>query len=271
LYQQIIEMDNLRLAAQKAMAGKSYQIGVKEYLKDPEGNLHKIHQMLTDRTYKISKYKTFVIFEPKRREIYRLPFTDRIIQHAIMNILEPIWVAIFTADTYSCIKGRGVHSASSKIKEALADENATRYCLTIDVKKFYPSVDHKILKQIIRIKIKDQDLLNLLDMIIDSAEGLPIGNYLSQYLANLYLTYFDHWLKEIIKVNYYFRYCDDMIILSDSKPYLHQILSDIRIYLEVDLHLTIKPNYQIFPVNSRSIDYRLIRTFCRREPLNRLF
>lgn len=255
LYEQIINMDNLRLAEQKAMKGKSRQLGVKEYLKDPEVNLLALHQMLVSKTYKTSPYTIFTIFEPKRREIYRLPFIDRIVHHAIMNVMEPIWVALFTADTYSCIKGRGVHSAGVKIKTILRDEPNTRYCLKLDIQKFYPSVDHKTLKQIIRIKIKDVDLLNLLDGIIDSAEGLPIGNYLSQFLANLYLTYFDHWLKQIMKVKYYFRYCDDMVIFSGSKPYLHQILADIKLYLEIDLKLTVKNNYQIFPVASRGVNF----------------
>ena len=92
----------------------------------------------------------------------------------------------------------------------------------MDIKKFYPSINHDILKQIIRYKIKDEELLQLLDEIIDSAEGVPIGNYLSQFFANLYLAYFDHWIKEILKVIYYFRYCDDITILGSSKEELHE-------------------------------------------------
>ena len=257
LYEQICSIENLTAADRHASRGKSYQKGVQDHLKNREDNILRLHEMLINKMFVTSEYKTFTIFEPKRREIYRLPYyPDRIVHHAIMNVLEPIWVPIFTADTYSCIKGRGVHTAGEKIKQSLRSNiSGTEYCLKIDVKKFYPSVDHAILKKIIRLKIKDIDLLTLLDSIIDSAEGLPIGNYLSQFLANLYMTYFDHWIKEQLKVKYYFRYCDDMIILSGSKPYLHQILSDIRIYLEVDLHLLIKPNYQIFPVDSRSIDF----------------
>lgn len=258
---QIIDMDNLRLAEQKAMKGKSRQHGVKEHLKNREANLLMLHTDLLNKTYQTSAYKTFVIFEPKRREIYRLPFRDRIVHHAIMNVMEPIWVPMFTADTYSCIKGRGVHSAGAKIREALKNEPDTKYCLKLDITKFYPSVDHHILKQIIRKKVKDQQLLELLDGIINSAEGLPIGNYLSQYLANLYLTYFDHWLKEIMKVKRYFRYCDDIVIFSSSKPYLHQLLSDIRLYLEIDLKLTVKRNYQIFPVAARGVDFLGYRFF----------
>jgi len=256
LYNSICSLDNLILADKLASKGKGRQIGVKQHMANQEANLQALHEMLTAKTFKTGAYKTFIIFEPKRREIFRLPyFPDRIVHHAIMNVLEPIWVPMFTADTYSCIKGRGVHSAGRKVKEALKNEPETRYCLKLDVQKFYPSVDHDVLKQIIRKKIKDADLLNLLDSIIDSSDGLPIGNYLSQYLANMYMTYFDHWLKEVVKVKYYFRYCDDMVILASNKPELHQILAQIRAYLSNELKLTIKGNYQIFPVQSRGNDF----------------
>ena len=172
-----------------------------------------------------------------------------------MNVLEPFFVSMFTADTYSCIKGRGIHAAANAVKRALRDIPGTQYCLKLDIRKFYPNVDHAILKQLLRRKIKDQDLIWLLDGIIDSAEGLPIGNYLSQYFANFYLSYFDHWMKEEKKVKYYFRYADDLVILSDNKPYLHQLLSDIRIYLDEKLKLTVKDNYQVFPVEKRGIDF----------------
>lgn len=106
-----------------------------------------------------------------------------------------------------------------------------------------------------RRKFKDKKLLTLLDEIIDSTDGLPIGNYLSQYFANFYLSYLDHWLKENLKVKYYFRYCDDLVILSDSKVHLRGILDQIRVYLDVNLQLEIKSNYQIFPVWARGIDF----------------
>ena len=125
----------------------------------------------------------------------------------------------------------------------------------MDVRKFYPSIDHEILKIIIRKKIKDVRLLKLLDEIIDSAPGVPIGNYLSQFLANLYLTYFDHWMKEDRKVTYYYRYADDMVILAPDKPYLHGLLVDINDYMTNNLSLQLKSNYQIFPVDSRGIDF----------------
>jgi hypothetical protein len=125
----------------------------------------------------------------------------------------------------------------------------------MDIRKFYQSVDHEVLKLIVRRRIKDKRLLLLLDGIIDSAPGIPIGNYLSQFFANLYLSYFDHWLKEDMKVRYYYRYADDMVILGEDKRELHNILVDIREYLGKELKLTIKDNWQIFPVKSRGIDF----------------
>lgn len=255
LYQQIISVQNLQLADAIARKGKAKQYGVIAHSKNEAGNILKLHQMLVNKTYQTSAYSTFKIYEPKEREVYRLPyFPDRIMHHAIMLHLEPIFVATFTADTYSCIKGKGIHAASNNLKNALKDEAGTQYCLKLDIKKFYPNIDHSILKQLLRRKIKDADLLLLLDGIIDSAPGLPIGNYLSQYFANFYLSYFDHWVKEQLHVKYYFRYADDLVILSHSKEDLHQKFTAIKTYLQ-QLKLTIKSNYQIFPVAARGIDF----------------
>ena len=172
-----------------------------------------------------------------------------------MNILEPVFVAVFTADSYSCIKGRGIHKASFNLRKALRSKTETIYCLKLDIKKFYPNIDHDILKKLLRKKFKDINLLWLLDEIIDSAPGLPIGNYLSQYLANFYLTYFDHWIKEEIRIKYYFRYADDIVILHSDKKVLHRIFNLINSYLELNLKLEVKDNWQIFSVEKRGIDF----------------
>lgn len=249
-------MENLVLADNIARKGKVKKSSVVIHDRNRDANLEALHVALINKTYKTSAYTTFTIYEPKERLIFRLPYyPDRILHHAIMNILEPIFVLCLTADTFSCIKGRGIHAAVAAIKRALRDKSATTYCLKLDIKKFYPSVDHGILKSMLRRKFKDQDLLQLLYEIIDSAEGLPIGNLLSQYLANFYLTYFDHWVKETLKVKYYFRYADDIIILSDNKASLHQILSQIKTYLAERLKLIVKGNYQVFPVDARGIDF----------------
>lgn len=256
LYDKIISLDNLRLADEKARKGKLQSYGVRRHDENREQNLIDLHEQLKAGTFKTSQYDVFTIHEPKEREIYRLPYyPDRIVHHAAMNILEPIWCSIFTADTYSCIKGKGIHAVQRKLsKELRKDPEGTKYCLKIDIKKYYPSIDHDILKQIIRKKIKDVRLLKLLDEIIDSADGIPIGNYLSQYFANLYLAYFDHWMKEVKRVKYYYRYADDIVILSDSKQHLHGLLGEIREYMDT-LKLEVKNNYQIFPVADRGIDF----------------
>lgn len=255
VYDQITSLKNIQDADMKAQKGKANQYGVIKHNQNREANLLVLQDMLQSKTYKTSAYDIFKVYEPKEREVYRLPyFPDRIAHHAIMNVLEPIFVSTFTADTYSCIKRRGIHALLRKLKSDLRDIPGTTYCLKLDIKKFYPSVDHDTLKMLLRKKFKDKDLLWLLDEIIDSAPGLPIGNYLSQYLANFYLTYFDHWLKEEKRVQYYYRYADDIVVLDSDKTKLHTLLADIKLYLE-ELKLEVKENHQVFPVAARGIDF----------------
>lgn len=254
LYEKIISLDNLRLADEKARRRKRRSYGVKVHDKNREANLLSLHEALKNHTFKNSEYSTFTIFEPKERLIFRLPYyPDRTLHHAIMNILEPIWMSIFTKDTYSCIKGRGIHGAMRNVKRAIKDRENSRYCLKIDIRKFYPSIDHNTLKSIIRRKIKCKGTLDLLDTIIDSTDGVPIGNYLSQYFANLMLAYFDHWIKEVKRIKHYFRYADDMVFFASTKAELHALLADIKEYL-ADLKLSLKGNEQIFPIAKNRAD-----------------
>lgn len=256
LFKEICSVENLNASDMIARKGKSKQYGIKIHDKNSVENIELLHKMLLNKTYSTSSYTTFKIYDPKERDIFRLPYyPDRIVHHAIMRVLEPIFVSTFISNTYSCIKKRGIHAAANEVKESLKDEQGTTYCLKLDIKKFYPNVNHDILKQLLRRKFKDKELLWLLDEIIESADGLPIGNYMSQFLANFYLCYFDHWIKEEKKVKYYFRYADDLVVLSNDKQYLHKLLADIREYLTINLKLTIKGNYQIFPVESRGIDF----------------
>lgn len=256
LYPQICSLENLQLADKRARKAKLKQPSVQEHDRNKDANILSLHEMLINKTYRTSEYTTFKVYEPKERVVYRLPYwPDRICHHAVMNVLEKHFVALFTTDTYSCIKRKGIHAAARNVQKALKDVPGTQYCLKLDIKKFYPSIDHAVLKQMLRDKFKDQDLLWLLDEIIDSADGLPIGNYLSQYLANFYLAYFDHWIKEEKRVKYYFRYADDLVILSDNKQDLHKLLSEIRTYLDTNLNLKVKDNYQVFPVTARGIDF----------------
>lgn len=263
LYQEICGYDNVVLSHQNARRGKSHYREVKMVDADPEKYLRQIQDMLGRHTFRNSPYAVFDRVEGgKMRRIAKLPyFPDRIIHHCIMNILEPIWMRLFIRDTYSSMKGRGIHDGVKRMHGFLEDGPGTRYCLKLDVRKFYPSVDHSILKSLIRRKIKCPETLWLLDEIIDSAPGLPIGNYLSQYLANLYLAYFDHWIKEEQQIKYYARYCDDMVILDNDKTRLHALLRDIQHYFYKELNLAVKSNWQVFPTRVRGIDFMGYRFF----------
>lgn len=256
LYDKIVTPENLKLADKKARKGKLKQYGVQKHIENEENNIQNLYELLRHNKFETSEYRIFKIYEGKERDIYQLPYyPDRIVHHAIMNVLEPIFLNLFTNDTYSCIKGRGVHKCSYSLRKVLKNEEGTKFCLKLDIQKFYPSVNNEILKKLLRRKFKDKLLLNLLDEIIDSTQGLPIGSYLSQYLGNFYLTGLDHFIKEELKVKYFFRYCDDMVLLSDNKEFLHIVRQEIEEYLKTELNLTLKRNYQIFPINIRGIDF----------------
>lgn len=269
LYEKVISLENLRLADTKARRGKLHTFGVRDHDKHREENLLALHEALLTKTFRTSAYEQFYIYEPKERLISRLPYyPDRIVHHAIMNVLEPIWVSVFTHNTYSCIKDRGIEGCARYVDRLIRKyDGRPLYCLKIDIRKYYPSIDHEVMKRIVRKKIKDADLLWLIDGIIDSADGLPIGNYLSQYLANLYLAYLMHYVNETLRVDAA-EYADDIVFLSDSKERLHEVLDFVRRYVSDELRLTLKGNYQIFPVaenrfdrHGRALDYVGYRFF----------
>jgi len=257
LYSKIWDMDNIKRAHINARKGKSHYKEVQMVNANEEKYLQTIQNMLKDKSFTNSEYEIFTKNDSgKERKIYKLPyFPDRIIHHCIMQVLEPIWLKTLITDTYSSIKNRGIHKGVKRIKKALKDKDNTTYCLKMDVKKFYPSVDHQILKSIIRQKIKDNDVLWLLDEIIDSTDGVPIGNYLSQFFGNLYLSALDHWMKEKMCCKYYFRYCDDIVILHADKKHLSQLRKEVSTYLESHLNVILKENWQVFPTAVRGIDF----------------
>ena len=270
LYGKICSVENLENAHRNARKDKLFYKEVKMVDSDLHHYIMEIHEMLVNHTYKINPERytvTTINDKGKERELAKLPyFPDRIIQWAIMLQLEPIFMEVFCSHTCASIKGRGITHAKKLLNKYLKDWNGTKYCLKMDVKKFYPSIDHEILKGLLRRKFKDEELLDLLDMIIDSSpheKGVPIGSYLSQFLANYYLAYFDHWLKEDLGVKYVVRYMDDVVILSDSKEELHHIREQIDEYLQTNLNLELKSNWQVFPVESRGVDFVGFRTFHR--------
>ena len=263
LYDKIYDIDNIRKAHQNARKRKTHYAEVKAVDADVDKYCYEIQAMLKDKTFVNGKYEVFKKVEKgKEREIYKLPyFPDRIVHHAIMQILEPIWKSTLITDTYQSIKGRGVHKAKNKIQWILR-KNQIKYALKIDVQKFYPSIDNGILKDTLRKKIKCKSTLWLLDTIVDSTVGVPIGNYLSQYFGNLYLSGLDHYVKEDVRAKHYFRYCDDIVVLSNDKELLHRARVAIKAHLQ-KLGLHMKRTYQVQQVDDRGLDFLGYRMFCR--------
>ena len=260
VYPLVYSTENLIRSQHTAQKGKKNRGEVKAFNDSFSDKMAFLYEILREETFEPGKYRVKKIYDPKERDIMIAPFfPDRIIHHCLINVLAPHWYHIFIGNTYACIKGRGTHKCMQDVHKALIEDKAgTEYCLKIDIRKFYDNVDHAVLKKILRFTIADESLLRLLDKIIDSngkEKGLPIGNFTSQYLANLYLSYFDHWVKEYLGVKYYFRYMDDIVVLGENKERLHFLLDAFALYLGAELKVEIKGNWQIFPVDDRSIDY----------------
>lgn len=268
IYKEIISFDNLVLAHKKARKKKSHYTEVQDVDSNLENRIKNLHFILSNEIYYVNKndYKTRKIIDKgKEREIMALPYyPHRIVQWAIMNKIEERLLKSFVVDTYASISGRGSHLCLSKLKKVLVKKSdETIYCLKLDIKKYYPSIDNDILFGLVQKIIKDKQLLRLLKIIIFSTgtKGQPIGSLLSQWFGNLYLNGLDHYIKENLKTKYYYRYCDDIVILGSDKGILREKLNLIRNYLENVLKLDLKENYQIFPIDKRGIDFLGYRVF----------
>jgi RNA-directed DNA polymerase len=248
LWGNVCDRKNIEVAAMLALKGKPLTKDRLRFVNNREAFLNDIEKSLINETYKFSELFSFIISEPKVREIHCPRFyPDRILHHAIMNIAVPLFIEKFTADTYGSIKGRGVKLAADKLKKALAN-NPNAYYLQVDVKSFYQSISHDVaINQISRV-IKCNKTLNMFKAIFAVHEqGMPIGSYTSQYVGNLVLSPVDHWAKEQARIKHYFRYMDDIVILCADKHEAHTILQGITTQIET-LKLSIKNNVRIAPV-----------------------
>lgn len=250
------------MAFAKARRGKGWQRAVQNMERDLDGKLVKLRQALVGKTFTTSPYALKTIYEPKTRTIYRLPFyPDRVVQHALMNVVEPIWDGMFIHDSYACRQGKGLHAGSRKTMKLV---RKYCYCLKGDISKFYPSVDHDILFDIVQRKIKCRDTLWLLQNIIYSVPGgknVPIGNYTSQWLGNLYLNELDQYVKRVLKIKGYVRYCDDFCLFHDDKAVLREARAAVGEFLRERLALRFSKD-SIFPVN-QGVDFLGYRHFPR--------
>lgn len=284
LYEEIYELENLKTAHRNARKDKLFYEEVKMIDDNEWYYLREIQSMLREERYKTSEYSVFYKTDyGKTRKIYKLPYyPDRIAQWALIQVISPYILFRLTDDTYSAVPGMGSHRCLRNVKRAMVnDMKGCKYCLKFDIKHYYQTIDHEILKQKYSHIFKDKKLLSMIGEIIDSIEtadeedkdrvitmygrksgmvGIPIGNHLSQYSGNLYLSDFDHWVKEQKHVKYYFRYMDDIVIFGENKDYLWKLFWEIKEYMR-SLRLVIKDNYQIFPSYVRGVDFVGYRIF----------
>jgi retron-type reverse transcriptase len=260
LYEKIINFENLLRAARKAQQGKRYKSTVAAFHFQLEENLLQLQRQLQQKTYQPGRYRTFYVFDPKQRMISAAPYHDRVVHHALCNVIEPIFEKTFIYDSYANRKGKGTHQAIARYQYYAQQ---FQYVLKVDIRKFFPSIDHAILKQEIRRKIRCPNTLWLIDRIIDNSNpqefhlqwfagdhlftpverrsGLPIGNLTSQFWANVYLNRFDHFVKETLQVTGYIRYVDDFVLLGNDKHQLKQWKEAVVQYLAT-LRLTPHPH-----------------------------
>lgn len=274
LYSQVCDFKNLHLAYLKARQNKRYRNEVLNFTAKLEENLLDIQNDLLNKNYRTGKYRKFKIFEPKLRTIKALPFLDRVVHHALCNIIEPIFDKTFIYDSYACRTGKGTHKAADRITyflRRLVKEKDKVYCLKCDIKNYFGSINHRILLNLIEKKIADKDVLRLIREIIYAdvrqldflSAGIPIGNLTSQLFANLYLSELDYFVKHSLKCRYYVRYMDDFVILYKDKRYLNSVLQKIKKVLNAKLELGLNNRTSIFPV-SQGIDfvgYRIWRNY----------
>lgn len=274
----MITLENLFLAWNEFKKGKTKRKDVLEFEFNLEDNIFQLYQDLKNKSYKHSDYTSFYVQDPKIRHIHKAIVHDRIIHHLISKYLEQIYDKIFIFDSYSCRINKGTHKAVNRLKQFSLKQSKNNkinfYCLKCDIKKFFNSTDHEILIEILKRKIKDRNILNLIHEIIDSfqitkSKGIPLGNLTSQYFANIYLNELDQFIKHKLRVKYYIRYTDDFVILGRNKDYLENIIIPINRFLRNQLKLSLHPDKIIIRKHNQGIDflgyvtlpyYRVLRT-----------
>ena len=264
-YNDIISVENLLLAWQEFERGKSKKLDVMEFKRQLMNNIFSLHNDLKNKTYKHSNYKHFVVNDPKRRDIHKASVRDRLFHHAVYRILYPFFDKIFIADSYSCRDNKGTHRAIKRFDTFSRKESKnwtkTVWILKCDIRKFFASINHNILLEILKIKIQDEDIICLLENIIWSFNsgikdvGLPLGNLTSQLLVNIYMNEFDQFVRHKLKVKYYIRYADDFVFMSINLEYLKQLCQKIEDFLTQELKLQLHPDKIFIKTLASGVDF----------------
>lgn len=288
LWPQVTSWEALNDAWSRTARGRRRQRDVIRFKADLEPNLISIQESLLHKTYQTGPYHHFFIYEPKKREIASLPLKDRVVQHALVQTIQPFFESGFIDQSFACREGKGAHKGADTVQRYLREVSRQhgRVCaLKADISKYFPSVCHDALKRLVRRRVACPDTLWLIDSILDSAadpgatlpRGIPIGNLTSQLFANVYLDALDRFVKHTLREPYYVRYMDDFTIIHRDKEHLHAARRDIEDFLWAELGLRTNSKTQVFPVGDggRALDflgYRIWPTHraLRKDCINRM-
>ncbi|MBI2057478.1 MAG: group II intron reverse transcriptase domain-containing protein [Candidatus Yanofskybacteria bacterium] len=288
-YDSIISIENLLEAWKEFTNGKKSRKDVQEFQLNLMSNIISLHNDLVAKTYSHSTYEPFNISDPKPRKIHKASVRDRLLHHAICRRLYPFFDRTFIPDSYSCRLNKGTHKAINRFRsfayKVSKNHTRTAWILKCDIRKFFDSVDQDILIKILRQYIPDKDIVWLLHKIIGSfnsgknSKGLPLGNLTSQLLVNIYMNQFDQFIKHKLKTEYYIRYADDFVTLSQDEGWLQDTLSKIKNFLSEDLLLELHPNKISIQTTASGVDFlgwinfvdhKVLRTSTKKRILKKL-
>ena len=248
-FYQKLTFQKLLEAEKRASKNKKNRKEIILFEQDLEKNLLEIMDSIANGTYTLSNYRSFLIYEPKKREIRKLPFCDRIVhQWYVEEFIKPYFVKTFIFDSYACLEEKGVLRAVRRVEYFLR-KNSTCYVIKMDIHKYFDSIDKEILFSILKRKIREEKLLLFTKQMIyekNEKQGLPIGNYTSQYFGNIYLNELDQYVKRVLKLKYYVRYLDDFIILVNDKRKAKEVYECIELFLKEKLNLELNPKSNYF-------------------------
>lgn len=271
LLEKIAHKENLYSAANKAKKGNSKSVGCLMFFDHLDANIDLIRKLILTKKYEVGEPRIFNIYEPKKRVITALPFEDRVVQHAINNIIEPIFLKTFYAQSYGCIKNKGSHSGAIKCQSEMRKTNNC-WILKTDFSGYFYNVDRSILYKRIRAKISCKDTIELIEKFVPSTgTGIPIGNLTSQLFANIYGTIIDEWLVHEAKITKFIRYMDDIVIISDNKQNLLLLQSRMECFCNNEMKLKFS-HWSVTPA-SRGVNflgYRIWKThkLLRKQSVN---
>ncbi len=282
-------MDNLLLGWREFLKGKRKKRDVQEFQYNLFDNISILHKELKNRVYTHGGYYAFNISDPKPRNIHKAQVRDRLLHHAIYRVLYPFFNKKFISDSYSCRKWKGTHRALKRFQtfayKASDNNKKTLWVLKCDIRKFFASIDQRLLIESLRRHIRDEDLIWLIERVVSSfsstskGKGLPLGNLTSQLLVNVYMNQFDQFMKHKLKAKYYIRYADDFVIMSQSRESMIDIIEQISIFLSLQLHLELHPDKVSISTLASGVDFlgwvhfphhRVLRTTTKKRMFNRI-